>query len=185
LESAFEERLSALPLSLDAEAPVGGQPPGPAEPLEPTTSDVEHSKGNDAPGHDQPAGNGGGVLAIPGPRRHRDREHLRYVAKQPCLICGRKPSDPHHLRHMQPRALGRKVSDEFTVPLCRIHHRLLHRAGDENTWWNSSGVDPVKAARELWDHSRSNEGRKVSEQAGAAVTPRVAAAPKPDGKVPA
>ena len=63
------------------------------------------------------------VLAIPASRRYRDRDHLRHVAKHPCLICGRKPSDPHHLRFMQPRALGRKASDEFTVPLCRIHHR--------------------------------------------------------------
>ena len=49
------------------------------------------------------------------------------TSQQPCLICGRKPSDPHHLRFAQPRALGRKASDEFTVPLCRIHHRLAHR----------------------------------------------------------
>jgi hypothetical protein len=49
----------------------------------------------------------------------------------PCLVCGRKPSDPHHLRFAQPRALGRKASDEFTVPLCRMHHREVHRADDE------------------------------------------------------
>ena len=42
-------------------------------------------------------------------------------------------SDPHHLRFAQPRALGLKVSDEFTVPLCRGHHRELHRAGNEGT----------------------------------------------------
>jgi hypothetical protein len=50
-----------------------------------------------------------------------------HVAKQPCLVCGRKPSDPHHLRFVQPRALGRKASDEFAVPLCRIHYRLVRR----------------------------------------------------------
>jgi hypothetical protein len=37
-------------------------------------------------------------------------------AQQPCLLCGRKPSDPHHLRHLEPRALGRKASDEFAAP---------------------------------------------------------------------
>jgi hypothetical protein len=90
------------------------------------------------------------VLALSEPRRVRDREHVRQVAKQPCLICGRQPCDPHHLRFTQSRALGRKVSDEFTVPLCRGHHREVHRCGDEAAWWGSVGVDPMVAARALW-----------------------------------
>jgi hypothetical protein len=90
------------------------------------------------------------VLALPEPRRVRDREHVRYVAKQPCLICGRQPCDAHHLRFTQSRALGRKVSDEFTVPLCRGHHREVHRCGDEAAWWQKVGVDPTVAARALW-----------------------------------
>src|SRR5262245_22563835 len=84
--------------------------------------------------------------AVSAPRRYRDKAHLRYVAQQPCLLCGRKPSDPHHLRHLQPRALGRKASDEFAVPLCRIHHRLVHRVGNEAAWWKDAGIDPAKAA---------------------------------------
>ena len=107
----------------------------------------------------KPLGIDKSVLAVPAPRRYRDREHLRYVTKQPCLICGRKPSDPHHLRHLQPRALGRKASDEFTVPLCRIHHRLVHRVGNEAAWWQDAGIDPIKAARKLWRETRVNEGR--------------------------
>ena len=90
------------------------------------------------------------VLGFPEPRRIRDRDHIRSVMKQSCLICGRRPSDPHHLRLAQSRALGRKVSDEFTVPLCRTHHREIHRCGDEAAWWNKSGVDPTAAARALW-----------------------------------
>jgi hypothetical protein len=74
------------------------------------------------------------VLAIPEPRRLRDREHVRYVATQPCLVCGRQPLDAHHLRFAQHTALSRKVSDEFTVPLCRGHHREIHRHGDEAAW---------------------------------------------------
>jgi hypothetical protein len=90
------------------------------------------------------------VLALPEPRRIRDRDHVRYVAKQPCLVCGRQPSDAHHLRFAQSRAIGRKVSDEFTVPLCRGHHREVHRCGDEAAWWRKIGVDPTVAARALW-----------------------------------
>ncbi len=90
------------------------------------------------------------ILAFPEPRRIRDRDHVRHVIKQACLICGRRPSDPHHLRFAQTRALGRKVSDEFTVPLCRAHHREVHRCGDEGLWWGKTGIDPLAAARALW-----------------------------------
>jgi hypothetical protein len=90
------------------------------------------------------------ILALPEPRRLRDRNHVKFVATHPCLICGRRPSDAHHLRFMQSRALGRKVSDEFTVPLCRGHHREVHRSGDEAAWWKKADVDPTVEARTLW-----------------------------------
>jgi hypothetical protein len=90
------------------------------------------------------------VLAVPELRRVRDREHVRYVTRQSCLICGRRPSDAHHLRFAQNRALSRKVSDEFTVPLCRGHHREVHRSGDEAAWWEKTGIDPIVTARALW-----------------------------------
>jgi hypothetical protein len=90
------------------------------------------------------------VLTHPEPRRIRDRDHVRFVAQQSCLICGRQPCDAHHLRFAQSRALSRKVSDEFTVPLCRGHHREIHRCGDETTWWKTARIDPTDAARELW-----------------------------------
>jgi hypothetical protein len=90
------------------------------------------------------------VLRLPEPRRVRDREHVKSVARNACLICGRRPVDAHHLRFAQMRALGRKVSDEFTVPLCRGHHREVHRCGDEAAWWRNAGVDPTVTARTLW-----------------------------------
>jgi hypothetical protein len=87
-------------------------------------------------------------------RRHRDKIHLRFVALQPCLLCGRTPSDPHHLRFAQSRALGRKTSDEFVVPLCRAHHSQNHQVGDEVSWWKRSGIDPLPVASRLWAISR-------------------------------
>ena len=102
------------------------------------------------------------VLSFPEPRRVRDRGHIRYVIKQPCLVCGRRPSDPHHLRFAQLRGLGRKVSDEFTVPLCRGHHREVHRSGDEPRWWNKAGIDPTLTARALW--LQTHPLRTISDQ---------------------
>jgi len=98
------------------------------------------------------------ALTLPEPRRVRDREHLRLVAQKACLVCGRRPSDPHHLRFAQSRAMGRKVSDEFTVPMCRGHHRELHRSGDEEAWWKSKDIDPAPAARALWLESHPLPG---------------------------
>ena len=95
------------------------------------------------------------VLALPEAKRLRDKQHLRFVAKQPCLVCGREPCDPHHLRFAQPRGLGQKVSDEFTVPLCRAHHRELHRAGKERDWWSRNGLEPLESARSLWTMTHS------------------------------
>jgi hypothetical protein len=88
--------------------------------------------------------------------RLRDKEHRKFVSRQACLVCGRTPSDPHHLTFMQPRALGNRVSDEFTIPVCRIHHRELHRHGDEAAWWGKLSIDPVPVALKLWQHTRPN-----------------------------
>jgi len=114
------------------------------------------------------------ALALPTPRRIRDREHVKSVAKLACLICGRRPADAHHLRFAQSPALGRKVSDEFTVPLCRGHHREVHHCRDEIAWWKKAGIDPTISARALWlkthplpsaiDHAGSKLQNEVIKQ---------------------
>ena len=86
--------------------------------------------------------------------RLRDKEHCKFVTSQPCLVCGRTPSEAHHVRFAQPRALGRKVSDEYTVPVCRLHRRDLHGYGDEASWWAAVSIDPLLNALELWRRSR-------------------------------
>ena len=113
------------------------------------------------------------MLALPETKRLRVKQHLRFVAKQPCLVCGREPCDPHHLRFAQPRGLGQKVSDEFTVPLCRAHHRELHRTGKELDWWTKAGLEPISLARKLWLethplHASADLPGDDSEKAGAA-----------------
>ncbi len=103
---------------------------------------------NGAPSIDKSA------LALAEPRRIRDKDHLRFVGTQPCLVCGRRPSHAHHLRFAQPRALGRKVSDEWVVPLCNTHHRALHGTGNEEAWWQGQRLEPVPIAEKLWAESR-------------------------------
>ena len=112
------------------------------------------------------------ALPIGTPRRVRDKGHLRFVGKQPCLVCGRKPGHAHHLRFAQPRAMGRKVSDEWVVPLCATHHRALHTVGDEEKWWEGRGIDPIARATELW------EQRRIGDR-GWALNPRELIRPFP------
>ncbi|MDO8876796.1 MAG: Rad52/Rad22 family DNA repair protein [Pseudolabrys sp.] len=102
------------------------------------------------------------VLTISEPKRHRNKTHLRFVAAHSCLVCGRQPADAHHLRFAQPRALGLKVSDEFTVPLCREHHRQLHHAGNEIAWWHDVDIKPLPIAKGLWVESQMNEHATAS-----------------------
>jgi ERF superfamily len=152
VEDAFERRLSELAPSPTAEAAADAAP---SAHVDPAGAHATPAKGNGDP--DRPDGINKSALLLARPRRYRNREHLRYVAQQACLICGRKQSDSHHLRYLQPRALGRKASDEFAVPLCRSHHRAVHRAGDEQAWWKAAGIDPVKVARQLWRQTRLND----------------------------
>jgi len=106
------------------------------------------------------------VLTIGEPKRLRDKAHLRFVASQPCIVCGRQPSDPHHLRFAQPRAIGLKVSDEFTVPLCRGHHRQLHQVGNEVAWWEERNINALGVARELWQRTHPHIGSiKIEDNA--------------------
>jgi hypothetical protein len=147
VEDAFERRLSELPSS--EAIPSSDDPSVPQGIAAAESTDAGQAKGIDK-----------SILTVAAPRRYRNREHLRYVAQQPCLVCGRKPSDPHHLGFTQPRALGRKVSDEFAVPLCRGHHRAVHRSRDERAWWRQAGIDPIKVARRLWKETRGLSQRR-------------------------
>jgi ERF superfamily len=174
VEDAFERRLSEFPSS-GAATPSNDGPRVPPIARPQVVATTESTDAGQVSGIDK------SILTVAAPRRYRNREHLRYVAQQACLVCGRKPSDPHHLSFTQPRALGRKVSDEFAVPLCRGHHRAVHRSRDEGAWWRQVGMDPLKVARRLWKQTRGM-GQQRPERP---VSPRphaTAASPDPKNK---
>src|SRR6202035_465931 len=121
---------------------------------DPTSTERQGREASESVGQAKP--DASQVIIITKPTRERDRNHLRSVATQPCLICGRAPSDAHHLKFAEQPAMGRKVSDKFTVPICRLHHRDLHRRGKENSWWEERGIDPLPIAAKLWTTSNAN-----------------------------
>jgi hypothetical protein len=180
VEVAFELRLSSL-------EPEGHLQEARPERADPSSASFSPSALPDpGSGHDTDAaarratfaGIDKSVLPIGEARRYRDRAHLELVASQPCLICGRRPCDPHHLGFAQKRALGRKVSDEFTVPLCRLHHRELHRSRNERAWWSRAGIDAIKIARALWKKTRLPGSKTPAEMAVAAAITQGGEAPQ-------
>ncbi len=178
VEEGFRERLESLVSVVGTVDEVPRPPPKTAAALRDPPGSKDPETGRRSPAIDKNA------LTLPEPRRIRDRDHVKYVAQQPCLICGRQPSDSHHLRFTQSRALGRKVSDEFTVPLCRGHHREVHRCGDEAAWWRKAGIDPTVTARTLWleTHPLPSAAHTMGEVAStvrAATAKRTAAPDRP------
>jgi hypothetical protein len=149
VETACQAVLSTLNLGADQ---LEQLPDGPGEPA---STAPANENGSAIPpvtvathAEDQSAGSM--VTPLPKSARRRSKAHLAFVAAQPCLVCRRSPCDAHHLKFAQPRSLGRKVSDEFTVPLCREHHHQLHRHGNEMAWWANLQIDALKEAKELW-----------------------------------
>ncbi|MCP2218504.1 MULTISPECIES: ERF family protein [Bradyrhizobium] len=143
VEAAYQRRLETAPPVAESE-PFASMSAAPAP-------RPEAAAGGQAQA--LPAG-----LAFPkeSPRK-RSKAHLLFVRGQPCLVCKQTPTDAHHLKFAQPRALGRKVSDEFTVPLCRAHHQDLHRYGNEKAWWANLQIAPLPLAKEFWQASLARE----------------------------
>ena len=183
VEISFRAKLAAIEEASPSDAPAevipgsGVASPGPTVSYEATPPADSQAVEIPPAVSEHPAGsNNEDVFAqtpekTPGSRRRRlagkairlrDKEHCKFVARQACVVCGRTPAEAHHLRFAQPRALGRKVSDEYTVPVCRLRHRELHRYGDEISWWAGVNVDPVPIALELWRRSRLPTARTPS-----------------------
>jgi hypothetical protein len=148
------------------------QQPLPDEPQRDNRDQAAQSPHAGRPKVQAPSANGNALkdepstLELVSPRRKtiriRDKAHLAFVAAQNCLVCQRSPCDAHHLKFAQPRSLGRKVSDEFTVPLCREHHQQLHRHGNEAGWWANVQIAPIEVAKELWEATLLQVDRSAS-----------------------
>ncbi len=155
VEAQFKARLSTISDGVTAEEPLNAGPNEGVVSAAPLATDTRQKTSAAA-------------RALGKTVRLRDKQHRKFVTRQPCLVCGRVPSDSHHLTFAQPRALGRRVSDEFTIPVCRIHHRELHRSGDEATWWQKLNIDPLPVALRLWQHTRLDKDELAPSEA---ITP--------------
>jgi hypothetical protein len=193
-----EERFQARLLQIDRHEAANDRSPAPAAPAKVPDGPAPAGLPHDVPlqshasagvvnAAQKPAAMGrkrsSSVQALGKPVRLRDKDHRRFVLLQACLVCGRVPSDPHHLTFTQPRALGRRVSDEFIVPVCRAHHRELHRSGNEAAWWQTLNIDPIPVALRLWQQTRSDDSTS-SEPRAKPKMPRQGEAPEELSKPP-
>jgi ERF superfamily len=150
VEAAYQAVLDAA--NPDVRGQLGPVPIQSPEPISISSENVAEVENGSAAAVQQPT-TAETVSPLRKPVRRRNKAHLAFVAAQPCLVCQRTPCDAHHLRFAQPRSLGRKVSDEFTVPLCRQHHRDLHRYGNEPAWWANLQIEPTEVAKDLWQET--------------------------------
>ena len=104
-----------------------------------------------APNHDQKSTRVPSPLVSPSGFAQRNTSALSPNSHASSV--GAPPAHAHHVRYAQPRGLALKVSDEFTVPLCAIHHSANHATGDERRWWQERKIDPLAIAAELWGKS--------------------------------
>ncbi|MFK4560554.1 ERF family protein [Bradyrhizobium ottawaense] len=142
---------------------VTRSPDGDVEPASETSSELLPGAVAGAPlAPLQPSQPAIGLAHPKEPLRKRSKAHLVFVRAQPCLVCRQSPCDAHHLRFAQPSTLGRKVSDEFTVPLCRSHHQELHRYGNERAWWANLQIAPLQVALDLWAAGPVQSARPVA-----------------------
>ena len=105
------------------------------------------------------------VLTFGEQKRLRSKEHLRFVAGQPGLICGRKPSLAQG-RFAQPKGIALNLSDEFTVPLCAIHHTENHATGNERRRWQEHKIEPLAVDEQLWRRSNRTPAPDNAPEAG-------------------
>jgi hypothetical protein len=166
VEAVYQTRLedTARPSIVDQAPALNRDPRLSEEPLPAAAAGTEA-----APQPSLPAAPEAGLAHPKEPPRKRSKAHLLFVRDQPCLVCQQTPCDAHHLKFVQPRALGRKVGDEFTVPLCRAHHQELHRHGNEKAWWANQQISPLGIAEALWAASPIQDN---------------ATAPAPSGELP-
>ena len=164
LERLIKDRLAPAPASTNG---TGHDVPAPTDVASPSLPPSRPSRIGAGPRIDK------STLALATERRLRDKSHLKFVATQPCLICGREPSQAHHLTFCQKRGLSLKVSDEFTIPLCGLHHDELHRSGSEREWWEKYSVNPEPIAAELWGKTRMTSAIALEPVASSAMAPSV------------
>lgn len=89
-------------------------------------------------------------MLIPKTEYIRSEKYLRSVRGQPCLVC-RSPGEAHHVNIAMKRGVSLKVGDNWVVPLCHRCHMELHHFGDERSWWDINGIDPISWARVNWE----------------------------------
>jgi len=113
--------------------------------------------------------------------RVRDEAHLRLVRQCPCVCCvasrGRihneseaahvRFGDPDYLK--RPTGMAEKPSDQWTVPLCDVHHRhgneAQHSMGEQYFWRTVWGIDPLALALELFTAPSLDDMRAAVIQA--------------------
>ena len=95
----------------------------------------------------------------------RSKAYRNAVKEQPCIVCLSPSVEAHHIREMLPRTMGKRVGDEWCVPLCSRHHRDLHKWGHAD-WWEWVHVDALQWCKDFnaaYTRSEANHGAAIAK----------------------
>jgi hypothetical protein len=99
--------------------------------------------------------------------REKNKKHLEFVSRLPCIITGRGPVQVCHIRFpsiahdKRQTGKGEKPDDRWVLPMTPEMHALQH-SGNEQKFWEGHGIDPLATAQLLYACSGDiQEGLKV------------------------
>lgn len=91
-----------------------------------------------------------------------ERAHYDYVASRPCLACGSRPVELHHVTAYADRPGRLSRRNDRVVPLCARHHRCGAIGGNRDSvealshrgFFTRYGIDLMAEAERLWNESQ-------------------------------
>jgi hypothetical protein len=98
-------------------------------------------------------------------KRHYDR-----VGRKPCLVCGARPVERHHVTALADRRGRLPRRNDRVVPLCAAHHRVGAVGGARYSvealghqgFFRVHGIDLMAEAERLWAESEALELRRAA-----------------------
>lgn len=66
----------------------------------------------------------------------------QWIRQQPCCIPNcvtGLPIEAAHIRTAANSGTGKKPSDDYLVPMCRLHHKMQHQTGHQHTLEHATG----------------------------------------------
>lgn len=101
-------------------------------------------------------------MLIPKQNFIRDKNHLAFIRKLPCIVCGKSPCEAAHIRTNSGAGTGIKPGDDRVVPLCTMCHKKQHATSEVKFYYPYGGWErAVVLAKALYEITGDIEKGKL------------------------